>query len=63
MEQELFKYKVGKGRECGMLNKSFIDADELDKKVKEAVANPKTKKIKVTYLKDGKLRSFEGDVI
>lgn len=63
MEQELFKYEIKKDREYSPLNKNIIDADELDKKVKEAVANPKVKKHKVTYLKDGKLRSFEGDVI
>lgn len=58
MEKELFKYEVKKDREQGLLNKSIIDVDELDKKVKEAVAHPKVKKIKVVFLKDGKLRSF-----
>lgn len=56
MEKELFEYEIRKNREHGLLNKSIIDADELDKKVKEAVANPKTKKIKIVFLKDGKLR-------
>lgn len=58
MEKELFEYEVRKNRKQGLLNKSIIDADELDKKVKEAVAHPKAKKIKVVFLKDGKLRSF-----
>lgn len=58
MEKELFEYEVRKNRKQGLLNKSIIDADELDKKVKEAVAHPKTKRIKVVFLKDGKLRSF-----
>lgn len=44
MEKELFEYEVRKNRKQGLLNKSIIDADELDKKVKEAVAHPKAKK-------------------
>ena len=58
MEKELFKYEVRKDKELGLPNKNIIDVDELDKKIKEAVAYPKVKKIKVVFLKNGKLGSF-----
>ena len=40
------------------MEKELLEYEVRRNRVKEAVAHPKAKKIKVVFLKDGKLRSF-----